>query len=206
MTKSILLILTSIWLGLVGYGVGILTIYEDTPGRPGPIPTDWPSQSLIPLAQDRPTLVMFAHPECPCTRASIGELAELMTYCQNRVKAHVVFLYPKGTSEDWLHTDLWRSAEAIPGVLVQADEDALEAGRFKATTSGQVVLYNAGGKLLFRGGITSSRGHYGDNSGLSAITAMVNGETPRVRETPVFGCPLLDPPSICLRGSAACKR
>jgi hypothetical protein len=206
MKKSILLLLTSIWLGAVGYGVGILTVYEDTPGRASRIPTDWPSQSLIPLAQDRPTLVMFAHPECPCTRASVGELAELMSHCQNRVTAHVVFLYPKGTSEEWLHTDLWRSAEAIPGVLVQADEDAIEAAHFEATTSGQVVLYDASGKLLFRGGITSSRGHYGDNLGLSAITALVNGEMLSARETPVFGCPLLDPSPDCLRGSTTCKR
>ena len=206
MKKGVLLLLTSVWLGVISYGIGILTIYQDTPGRESQIPSEWPSQSSIPLAQDRPTLVMFAHPECPCTRASIGELAELMTHCQNRVRAHVVFLYPKGTSEDWLHTDLWRSAAAIPGVVVRVDENGIESKRFEAKTSGQVVLYDPSGKLLFGGGITSSRGHFGDNTGRSAITALINHETPIVSQTPVFGCPLLDPPPASFKGSETCRR
>jgi hypothetical protein len=115
-------------------------------------------------------------------------------------------LYPKGSSDNWLHTDLWRSAESIPGVIVQADEDGNEAANFQATTSGQVVLYDAGGKLLFRGGITSSRGHYGDNTGLSAILKLLNNEPASTHETPVFGCSLIDPKSNYSPGSTACSR
>ena len=200
MTKNVLLLLTSIWLAVVGLGMGVLTIYEYTPGRPAGLQDDWPLQSKIAHGVDLPTLVMFAHPECPCTRASIGELAVLMAECQDRVKAHVVFLFPKGSSKEWLHTDLWRSAEAIPGVVAEADEDGNEARYFQATTSGQVVLYDTDGKLLFRGGITSSRGHYGDNSGLSAIVSLLDHKTAS-SQTPVFGCSLLDPPSVSTKGN-----
>jgi len=56
---------------------------------------------------------MFAQPWCPCTRASIGELAVLMTHCQNWINARVIFYQRMGTGEDWPHTDLWRTAEAI---------------------------------------------------------------------------------------------
>ena len=113
---------------------------------------------------------------------------------------------PKEVGDDWLHTDLWRSAQSIPGVLVQADEDGHEAANFQATTSGQVVLYDAGGKLLFRGGITSSRGHYGDNTGLSDILKLLNHEAANTHETPVFGCSLIDPQSGYHRRSTACSR
>jgi hypothetical protein len=206
MTKSLMLLLTAIWLATVGFGVGVLTEYEYTPGKATSIPSEWPMQSKLQRTVGQPTLVMFAHPDCPCTRASIGEIAVLMTHCQNRVKAHVVFLDPKGSSENWLHTDLWRSAESIPGVVVQADEDGKEAANFQATTSGQVVLYDADGNLLFRGGITSSRGHYGDSAGLSDIIRLLHHEAASTQETPVFGCSLIDPKSNFSPGSTACSR
>ena len=133
-------LLASLWVASIISGMGILTVYEYGAGRDTGSPASWPVRSEIPLAADEPTLVLFAHPECPCTQASIGELAVLMTRCPAEVKAHVVFLHPTGTGTDWTHTDLWRSAEAIPGVAVMADEAGGEAARFHATTSGQVVL------------------------------------------------------------------
>jgi hypothetical protein len=77
-------------------------------------------------------------------------------------------------------------------VQPQADPDGAEAKRFGAETSGFVVLYNPAGRLLFRGGITIARGHAGNNPGANAIVALVNGEPPATRQTPVFGCGLLD--------------
>jgi len=65
------------------------------------------------------------------------------------------------------------------------------------TTSGHVVLYDADGKLVFNGGITSSRGHSGDNAGRAAITKLVHHESAAVPEAPVFGCSLLDPKQEC---------
>ena len=71
------------------------------------------------------------------------------------IHPHVVFFKPSGTAEDWEQTDLWKSAAAIPGVAVSIDVDGAEAQRFQATTSGHTLLYDAEGKLLFSGGITS---------------------------------------------------
>jgi hypothetical protein len=204
MKKYFSWLLASIWLAAVSSGTGGLWVYEQTPGGAAGVPDNWPAQSKIPRSMGQPTLILFAHPKCPCTRASIGELTVLMTHCQDRVKATVVFFQPKGSGEDWLHTDLWRSAEAIPGVTVRADEDGNEARRFQTTTSGQVVLYGVDGKLLFTGGITSSRGHYGDNAGCSAIMALLNHDTADVSKTPVFGCPLLNPESECSAKDTVC--
>jgi hypothetical protein len=119
---------------------------------------------------------MLAHPKCPCTRASIGELAAIMAHCQGRLNAYVLFMKPEGFTEDWEKTDLWQSASQIPDVQVISDPSGEEARRFSAVTSGQTLLYDLKGELLFSGGITPSRGHSGDNAGKSAIVSIINRE------------------------------
>jgi hypothetical protein len=120
-----------------------------------------------------------------------------MAQSQGRVTAYVLFLKPAGFSEDWEKTDLWQSAANIPGVTAVIDDGGAEARRFHAATSGQTILYDAEGRLLFSGGITGSRGHSGDNAGRSAIVSLVNAGAADRAETFVFGCPLFDPNSEC---------
>jgi hypothetical protein len=134
---------------------------------------------------------MFAHPRCPCTRASLGELNRLLAQSNGRISAHVLFFRPSGYPSDWAHTELWRTAAAIPGVTVQEDTNDAVARRFGAETSGYVLLYDPSGQLLFRGGITGSRGHAGDNIGENAIISLAMGKTGGVTQTPVYGCSLL---------------
>jgi hypothetical protein len=52
------------------------------------------------------------------------------------------------------------------------------------------VLYDSAGNLLFRGGITSARGHAGDNAGRAAVVSLLTSDEAEGRDTPVFGCPL----------------
>ena len=160
------------------------------PGRGAHPPSHWPEGSRIERSPGRATLVMLVHPQCPCSRASIAELAVLMTHLQGRLSAHVLFLQPASLPDDWTQTDLWESAAAIPGVEAIRDADGVEARRFDAATSGQVVLYDTTGKLLFSGGITPARGHSGGNSGRDAILALLGGSPSEWSETPVFGCAL----------------
>jgi hypothetical protein len=177
------------WIAAVSFGMRVLFRYENTPGRVGSLSQAWPA-AQIERATDRPTLVMLAHPHCPCTAASVGELAQIMARLQGRVTAYVLFVKPKGAGHDWEDTDLRRSAEAIPGVKVLFDPDGVEARRFGAETSGHTLLFGADGRLLFSGGITATRGHAGDNVGESAIVALVNSQTPARTQTLVFGCSL----------------
>jgi hypothetical protein len=185
------------WLLVISSGLWILWGYENTPGTAAQPPHQWPADSKIPPARDHATLVMLAHPHCPCTRATIGELASIMAHSQGRLTAYVLFLKPAGFSEEWEKSDLWRSAESIPGVTAVIDDEGAEANRFHAATSGQTLLYDAGGRLLFSGGITGSRGHSGDNAGHSAIVSLVNAGVAEQTESFVFGCPLFDPNSEC---------
>ena len=178
------------WLAVLALGVRGLLNYESAPGTIAEVPKTWPA-SQVPLARDRMTLVMLAHPHCPCTRASVSELAEVMARIQDKADAYVLFSTPADASSGgWEDTGLRRSAAAIPGVTVLSDADGAEARRFGAETSGHTLLFAADGRLLFSGGITQSRGHAGDNAGASAIAALVNNEIPARAETFVFGCSL----------------
>ena len=125
-----------------------------------------------------------------CSRASIGELALLMAESQERVNANVVFVRPWEFPDEWEKTDLWSKVAAIPGVTMSVDQGGIEAQRFGSQTSGQVMVYSPQGQLLFSGGITSSRGHSGDNEGRSAIVTLLTQGRSEKRETPVYGCPL----------------
>jgi hypothetical protein len=173
-----------------GLGLRFVFAYENSPGTVGGIPELWPAESRVELATDLPTLVMMVHPHCPCSRASISELRLLLSQVQGRVNANVLFVRPPGVPENWEIAELWASVARMPGVKLSVDHDGVEARRFGSSTSGQVMLYNAQGKLLFSGGITASRGHSGDNDGRTAIVALLTQGQAATDETPVFGCQL----------------
>ena len=193
------------WLTAVVLGSGVLLVYDYSPGMDRAVPKIWPAQTQIPRANNLPALVLFAHPKCPCTRASIGELATLMARCQGKVNAQVIFVRPKGTKESWTRTDLWQTARSIPGVKVFSDEEAVEARRFNASTSGHVVLYDPQGHLMFSGGITAARGHAGDNVGRFAVTELLHRRTAAHGATPVFGCSLRASRAQCSAEDALCQ-
>jgi hypothetical protein len=186
-----------LWLSVAAGGLWFLWGYENAPGVAAQPPQQWPAASRIQPAPDRATLIMLAHPHCPCTRASIGELAAIMAHSQGRLNAYVVFVRAESSARELEATDLWQSASRIPGVQVVVDVDGHEAHTFQGATSGQAMLYDPKGRLVFTGGITASRGHFGDNAGASAIVSLVNAEAPERTETSVFGCPLFNPQSEC---------
>jgi hypothetical protein len=181
-----------LWLGMILSGFGVIWRHENSPGLPATPPTNWPLESGIERKPGLPTLIVIAHPKCPCTRASIGELALLMAHSQNRVRTYVLFYKPSKLGSDWPRTDVWESASAIPGVMVKEDNDGVEARRFGVETSGQSLLYHASGRLLFSGGITGSRGHAGGNTGRNAIASLLEGNVPDNAQTSVFGCSLFN--------------
>ena len=189
--KTILItgLLALAWSGAVAFGLRTLLTYENTPGAAGTVKRTWPTTSTIPRSRDGATLVMLAHPRCPCTGASMSELAEVLAHARGKVTAYVLFLKPSA-ARDWEETNLQRTAAAIPGVTVLPDPDGTEAKLFGVETSGHTVLFDATGRLIFNGGITASRGHSGDNAGESAIVSLLSGQEPERSETLVFGCSL----------------
>jgi hypothetical protein len=192
-----------IWLAAILTVMAVITNYSNIPGAAGVTPAEWPAQSKLLVESGLPTLVMFAHPHCPCTEASLGELELLMATNQGRVNAQVVFIQPPGTTEEWVKSDLWRKAVAIPGVKVSSDPGGIETQRFHAETSGHTVLYDTTGRRLFTGGITIARGHMGDNPGLDTLAAMLAHEQTSQAQTPIFGCTLSA--LTCGQDATSCK-
>ena len=203
--NPILILSTVLWLLVVSIGLGAVWDYSLSAGVAGTPPNRWPVASSIRPRADGFTLVVVAHPHCPCSRATIGELAGLLARANGRVTGYVLFVQPAGFTEDWVKTDLWRSAAAIPGVTAIRDERGTEARRFGAETSGQTMLYDPSGLLLFSGGITAARGHFGDNAGSGAVASFIASGAGSRSDTSVFGCPLFDPSSQCSKGKGPCK-
>jgi hypothetical protein len=176
-----------LWLFLCVFGLSKLAVYEHTPGLAKEGPTAWPEVGLAKGADY--TLVLSIHPQCPCTRATLQELALAMTHCP-KMHAYLLFIKPDGVKESWVKSDLWTTASHFPRCTLIVDEGAKLSSAFHAHISGQSYLYDPRGQLIYSGGITGSRGHAGDNNGLDSIISLANKETTTASNNPVFGCPL----------------
>jgi len=188
--KQLVWLVSALWLSGVASGLWIVAAYDNRPGAEATAPPAWPASSALVRAMDRPTLVFLAHPQCTCTRASLGELTEVLARAPQAPKTYVLFLRPLVFEAGWEKTDLWLSAAALPNVTVLRDDDGVEARRFGVETSGQTLLYDRRGQMVFSGGITKSRGHKGDNAGTAALVALLGSGDPNRDRTSVFGCPL----------------
>ena len=167
--------------------------FEMTPGKRAPIVSTWPSESNIARDPKKLSLIVFAHPYCSCTKATLAELAKVLNSAgAERPDVKVLFYRPDDS--DWEPAELWQDAKSLPGSQVAWDSGGREAKLFGATTSGSAFLFESGGQLRFQGGITGSRGHFGDNAGASELAAAMDlrryRDRPRVREFFVFGCSL----------------
>ncbi|MEJ1961570.1 MAG: RedB protein [Gammaproteobacteria bacterium] len=181
------------WVVGIAWGLQKIETYSSTPGRVAVTPPRWPGSQLVSPRAGRATLVMFIHPQCSCTRASLEELRAILDKTRGTVSAWVVALQPKGVGDEWLHSDTWDAARTISGVTVVTDKNGTEADRFGALTSGHAVLYSAEGKLEFSGGITAARGHVGDNTGEERVVSLVETGKADSNRHEVYGCGLRDP-------------
>jgi len=186
-----MIVTTGVWVGGLGlFGLRMFS-FSYTPGKISSAPATLPDDLRHDSNDQRLTLLMFAHPRCPCTRATLAELARTLASAPGNPDLRIFFFIPVDQSDDWVHGWNWNTAAEIHGASVSIDVDGVIARRCYATTSGQILLYDASGRLLFSGGITSGRGHEGDNPGADIVLALLRGEpTATVQSTSVFGCPL----------------
>lgn len=182
-----------IWVIAVYFGFSNLLIYSITPGESAPESLPWPADSKLERASDQATLVAFLHPKCPCSAATVGEIERLMTALRGRAKVLAVLFWPKNKPVQWVKARLWERLVDIPGIIPTLDRDGEEAKNFHAKTSGQILLYDPKGKLVFAGGITPARGHSGDSSGREAILNYMSTGSVIKKNSPVFGCSLRNP-------------
>ena len=186
--RALLVTAGVLWVAAVGFGMRTLLRYESHPGRAGRRRSDVAGRQHSSPDACQPTLVVLAHPQCVCTRASLSELNVVMQRFHGRLTAYILSVQPHGMPESWAQSDSWRSARDIPGVVVMVDRDGAEAKRFRGYTSGQTLVYDSDGRLLYNGGLTAARGHEGDNAGRRAIIALLNGSARGPLVHNVFGC------------------
>lgn len=178
-----------VWVGTTQYGFKT----NGAEGRESTLP--WASDSSLLLAGDRPTLLLFIHPRCPCTRATIRELQRTLRDPRiagsHEPKVIVVASSPADEANEWSATETVRRASALPRAEFYQDIGGKEASRFGAVTSGDVRLFQQDGELLFAGGVTASRGHEGDSVGNVRLYQLLSqpAQSPQP-STPVFGCQL----------------
>ena len=182
-----------VWGLVVGSGIVLLEVHASRPGDAGTRSLGWPEGSSIRRVGGRPTLLIFLHPCCPCSRASLAELAYIMSHAGGRVSAHALLLLPAHLPDRWSGSGIEQDLADLPDILTWQDRGGSEARRFGVATSGHVLLYDAQGRLTYSGGITSARGHRGDNYGRDAVLAQILGKERDRRGNPVFGCPLATP-------------
>src|SRR5882724_11293660 len=111
---AIVAIAVALWIPAVAVGISVLWNYSATPGHAATAGGAWPSNAPISRQAQHPTLLMFVHPQCQCSRASIGELAILMARerARGNVNVAVFFYLPASGPGDWDKSDLWASARA----------------------------------------------------------------------------------------------
>ncbi len=181
-----------LWVVLLAGGWYILQCYQATPGSRGCVPEQWPAESKLTLDRTQPTVLLFAHRNCPCTRATLQELEYLLPNADGRCRAIVVLLAPGEAMLDRVGGNIEAQARALPRTEVRIDANGIEARRFRVRTSGHVLLYGSDGRLLFSGGITAGRGHAGDSAGRRAVLARLSKQEIGRETAPVYGCSLFN--------------
>jgi len=142
------------------------------------------------LSNTRPTLFVFLHPECPCSAATVEELARISERCNGELKILGIFSDYSTLPHPPHQSGMWNKLESILGARPLLDDDAHLRRSFHASTSGECFLLGPDAHVLYHGGITSARGHAGPSSGGDAIISSFNGDTMGIVTAPVFGCTL----------------
>jgi len=184
--------LAALWLGSVLFCLALLWSRAAQPSRtatpPGLLPAAWREGT-----REAPTLLMAVHPRCPCTRATLAELARLLARARPVRPPILLFFKPRGAEDSWIETSLLNSARRL-GCEIRVDSDGDLARSLGLLSSGTVALYRADGTLAFHGGITAGRGHEGENLGQASVEEALQGRALVCPATQAFGCPISDDP------------
>lgn len=197
---------TLAWLLMVTASLVVLLRYQATPGTAAAAPARWPAGTSLAPPGAEPTLLVFLHPRCTCSRATVHELARLLGALPRRPDVRAVMVRPDGLPEAEGLEEVPAALDALlPWVPRLPDPGGLLAHTFGATTSGHALVYAPDGALAYEGGLTGARAHQGQNAGAERVAALLRGEAAPGR-FPVFGCPLRDHPGEAHAAGARASR
>jgi len=167
----------------------LLLRYSLAAGKTAPGPRDIPPSLASLRASQRRQLFVALHPRCPCSRATVRELAKILTRAPGKSDVTVLMFKPANEPDSWIEGGLAEDCRGLK-CQVRPDPDGNLAAALGNITSGGVALYDATGKLRYQGGITAARGHEGDNLGEQAVIEILQGSNKNHQSMPVFGCPI----------------
>ncbi|GAA4426521.1 hypothetical protein GCM10023155_14820 [Bremerella cremea] len=179
-----------VWGCLIAVGFIALLFYHNTPGTRSDSNPVWQVNRLIELDPSRANLLVFIHPQCPCSTATMGELARIQAACGSNVLTHLILYQPD--NEKWSTASMMAQAIEIPNLHILADPKGNLAKQFGAETSGHAMLFAPDGHRIFSGGITAGRGCEGDNPGRQAVISYVNQHQVFCDKASVYGCPIVE--------------
>lgn len=177
------------WIGCMATGFALLQRYAATPGSARAPATDAASLMASYRQSGHGLVVMAVHPMCPCTDASLSELADLLARSNGRCDAVVLEFRPPAPPTDWPATEPFHFLGGVK-VPVVPDVGGRLAAALGAETSGHAVFVDSTGAVRFHGGITIARGHRGRSPAQDAILAALRGSEMTLSAAPVFGCAL----------------
>ena len=116
------------WGAVVVLGLLYLEAYADRPGDSGAPPAVWPAQSRVKRDGRRPTVLIFLHPQCPCSRASLAELVHVVERCRTRVLRSTPCCWPVQAFDRWGRSRIEQDLAGIPKSPVSTKTEAVLDG------------------------------------------------------------------------------
>lgn len=176
--------ITAVWILCVIAAFTVINQYSTTAGVNSGL-TRIPAGTAF-EPQDKPRLLVFLHPKCTCSKATMMELQSLLPDLKG-IDVTVLFRNVSADKE-WLSGELYESALKTKGLTVAIDDNGDEAKRFGAHTSGHTVLISTDKSIVFSGGLTPMRGHPGETEGKAFLRQWNQSRKPASLITEIFGC------------------
>lgn len=191
LSKSGLMKVVLLWAVLVFFGYASMVFYSTATAKCLVTVGQFPPVSAISKSSGL-TLIVFLHPQCPCSMATVSELKGLLAQRNSacNLRVYAVVSKPSGCSQAFVRGAVLDSLAQVKNVQVLIDDDDVESQRFGAKASGHTLLFDSAGKCLFSGGMTAARGEVGANAGVDALRQYIAGGRDLLNKTPVFGCSL----------------
>ncbi len=189
--KNWLVLCTVSWLLLLPAAICVQLRYDSLPGIAAVPKTAWPAASKIKYSTITNTLVMVLHPRCPCSRASVQQVASMMN-TTNPPKCIFLFYTPSIFAKGWEKTDIWNQASEIPDSVLISDIDGRETKTSEHPHPDRPTFFDRQGFLRYSGGLTEGRGHQGECRNLEAAIKALNDSHKPTTFGAVYGCPVVD--------------
>jgi hypothetical protein len=177
-----------VWLVVLSSSLFALSAFGRLAGHSGVPSVSFQSQLF--RSGEKQILIVAVHPRCPCTRATVSELAKIIAHAKNNIDLKALVYIPSDATREWTDTSSIGRLREL-GFAIILDPKGKIAEQLGAETSGHVLLYRQNGELALSGGITAGRGHEGDNPAKDRLLrALEAAEHSPTIFTAIYGCSL----------------